>query len=374
MANEEKKRKRAERERRAETERLLLRALHSHQVETPDLRPPPHKIITPQMRRFQAYWLRSPADWASKKRRSHNLDRQRHDLIRHLFCNYRVPKFLFAVWSDEAAAGHRVSEDHIIEFPLWFIAAGQGQSLYKTQTKGILTKRETHMFLKAPDHFSVLQNIWWARTLCFSDDLGCAERTARSKLSKFDFLEAFWISVMGFFVHNPTSLHEMNDLIDYVVAARAENPGLSMKGRSLLSLRRRMEEWHRHLAKLKKHEGTRWEARDVPHPVWRITLGKGDSRLTYTVQEITDGRYLALEGRKMRHCVYAYQQRCVDGETSIWTMKKKNAAGVIHRSLTIEVDRLGAIIQARGFANRPPRPQEAAVSRRWAVANGFRWQ
>ncbi|KKL04485.1 hypothetical protein LCGC14_2615620, partial [marine sediment metagenome] len=43
------------------------------------------------------------------------------------------------------------------------------------------------------------------------------------------------------------------------------------------------------------------------------------------------------------------------------------------RHLTIEVDPVGkAVVQARGLANRLPKPQEKAILNKWATASGLR--
>ena len=46
---------------------------------------------------------------------------------------------------------------------------------------------------------------------------------------------------------------------------------------------------------------------------------------------------------------------------------------VFRRGVTMEVRRDGRIVQCRGFANRGPYANEAAMAQRWARAHGLTW-
>jgi hypothetical protein len=70
--------------------------------------------------------------------------------------------------------------------------------------------------------------------------------------------------------------------------------------------------------------------------------------------------------------VAAYADRCARRLTSIWSMRVETGAGR-RRVLTIEVDPVDrAVRQARGVANRRPRPAELDVVASWAVREGLR--
>lgn len=102
-----------------------------------------------------------------------------------------------------------------------------------------------------------------------------------------------------------------------------------------------------------------------PHPedkqqsvVWKFT-------------QITNGSGLAKEGSAMRHCVYSYKHRCVSGACSIRSLTSEDQAGKVARHLTVEVNQYGEIVQARGLANRPARPEERSVLKLWAQGRGL---
>ena len=332
-----------------------------------DAAQPAAALMTRPMFDYNGFYVRTPGTWAPLTR-SRRADRRQSDLIRHLFRLYPVPEFLEAAWTSVDERRFHTAGG-TVEFTDWYIAVAQGRSLFGTCTKGTLSRRETHVFLRAPDRFSIRRNIWWARALCFGGDLGIAERIARSKLHRHDFSDGFWISVMRFFVANPVHLHEMDDLLDYLAAARDENPAFTMKGRTLRSVRRAGEEWHRYMAKRRRYSSSSWPGRAVPRPRCSVAFGRDTGKVTFTVRQITTGRRLVEEGRAMRHCVALYERLCIEGRSSIWTMKKRDALDAVTRCLTIEVDRAGTIVQARGYANRPPHPRESAVLAKWAAVN-----
>jgi hypothetical protein len=58
---------------------------------------------------------------------------------------------------------------------------------------------------------------------------------------------------------------------------------------------------------------------------------------------------------------------------SIWSLTREFADGRSEAGVTIELRRDRAIIQCRGFANRPPNAEEIEVVKRWARQFGLRW-
>jgi hypothetical protein len=71
----------------------------------------------------------------------------------------------------------------------------------------------------------------------------------------------------------------------------------------------------------------------------------------------------------MRHCVASYAAKCIAGQASIWSLRRR-AGGNTGRLLTIELDRQNRAIQVRGFANRSACPEERKLLERWARARG----
>jgi hypothetical protein len=76
----------------------------------------------------------------------------------------------------------------------------------------------------------------------------------------------------------------------------------------------------------------------------------------------------------MHHCVASYKPLCMTGAVSIWSLACEFPLGKINRGVTLEVRKDGAIVQCRGFANRRPYGNEAAMVKRWALDYGMTWQ
>ena len=132
------------------------------------------------------YWVNDPSTWVNRLK-TKNIDKLRLDLIRYVFGVYRCPRFLENVWLPDTPDSVPKDKFRKIFIP-WYLAVAQGKSLYKECTKGILTKKETHSFLMAPNEFDIEQNIWWARTYCESNNnVGIASRVARSTLMIKDY-------------------------------------------------------------------------------------------------------------------------------------------------------------------------------------------
>ncbi len=88
------------------------------------------------------------------------------------------------------------------------------------------------------------------------------------------------------------------------------------------------------------------------------------------VVQLRTAAALVAEMRAMRHCVSTYAAKCIAGQSSIWSLRRR-AAGDTQRLLTIELDRQNRAIRIRGFANRTPRPEERELLERWAAARGI---
>lgn len=315
---------------------------------------------------YSEYWIKRPNTWVNRQK-TKNKDKLRLDLVRYTFGFYKCPTFLERVWLPEPHATHLTREKNSTtsKFIPWYLAVAQGKSLFKECTKGILSKKETHAFLIAPNEFTVDQNIWWARGYSESGGhIGTAGKIARSNLAVKDYKNEFWISVMRFFVRFPTNVAEMNDIMDFFVYTLRENENYSLKGRSLEAVRTSCEVWHRFLNKQKSIGGGTWEGCPIDDTSYAV--GKKENQTYWTMRQIKTGNDLLKEGQAMRHCVVAYKRECMEGKNFIWSLSSKDSAGNKKRNLTIQMDKHYNIIQYRGLANRAPRPNEEHILQRWA--------
>jgi hypothetical protein len=72
----------------------------------------------------------------------------------------------------------------------------------------------------------------------------------------------------------------------------------------------------------------------------------------------------------MRHCVVTYLDRCVRGESSIWSLTCERD-GRLFRCATVELSRDNEIVQCRGFANCMQSETVRAVIARWVRQHGL---
>src|SRR5262249_52970126 len=131
----------------------------------------------------------------------------------------------------------------------WYIIATQGGSLHKQAAHPYLSRQETHHFLAAPARLTTDRAFWYAIAPANGADASTAVRVAQTKLAEHSVGAPFWRDAARFFARQPTTLAEMNDLIDFIRVAKAEDDGFTLKGRALAALLRRMHEWHRALQK-----------------------------------------------------------------------------------------------------------------------------
>src|SRR5206468_8379399 len=114
-------------------------------------------------------------------------------------------------------------------------------------------------------------------------------------------------------------------------------PDYSMKGRTVASILRQVEDWHKELGLDTQQPSLSWRHSTLKD--FRLVEGSealGNMRV-WTITELLTSRALILEGQAMRHCVATYAKSCADRQTSIWSMLMESQKGR-HRVLTIEVD------------------------------------
>jgi hypothetical protein len=348
-------------------------------------RPPPdfRKAIEEAERGFAGVAVRDPWSWRPQMK-TRDAARLRLAAARHLFAVYPVPAMLERIWLDDTGldAGEVRLRRH------WYIVAAKGGSLYKVGAGEWLTRKEVHAFLNPPAALGFDEALWHAIASSYTADPARALRIARSKLARSPRRELkFWREVARFFCANPVPTETIDDLCDYLVACRRQEPGYRLEGRTLSSLTRRMREWHRDMAAIERIEAIRRRARGrgaglpqadatwpgSPLADWDWAPSSKDAKVRgerFVVRQLKQAEDLVMESRAMRHCVSSYAEKCIAGQASIWSLRLC-AKGRIDRLLTIEVNNQNRAVQVRGIANRLARPEERSILERWARARGI---
>jgi hypothetical protein len=329
---------------------------------------------------LRSYALRAPEDWRCRIK-SRLQERRFIDLVRFTFARYRVAPHLEQVWIDDVdddfadcvtlprrAAGRRPGAPDLRR---WYLVAAQGDSLYRQETHPYLSRQETHHFLTAPPDIGTAKHaLWYAVARAHADDADTACKVSRCKVANYSIASTYWKEVARFFARNPSSIPKMDDLVDFLLAAKQEDPAFSLKGRTMVTLERRMEDWHRALRLHQTIGGGAWSGSSLPDVDYEV--GDDHKHAIWRIRQIKTGNELFREGERMHHCVAGYKWACMEGDISIWSMTVEFPIGKVNRGVTMEV-RGGRIVQCRGFANRLPYANEASIAKRWARQHALTW-
>jgi hypothetical protein len=308
-------------------------------------------------------WVRSLQRWSP---RGHSLHRQLISLVDHLLVRYRIPAFIMRAFF-ELEEAHQV-----LNTALLLARLGRGESVSRCIAQDTilapLTRRMGHIFLHSPAGMSVQSALLRAQVLGHGGDEALACAVIGASITEKHGSRRFWDEVIHWFCRQlDLDLVQVGPLVDYIEHRRCDDRGFKLKGRTVRSLTRGMEKWHRELD-IEHLPLTNFNPSGLSEATWHIKNGGelcatgGD---TWTVMEILSSRGLATEGRAMGHCIASYASMVASGDCSIWSLRCNEV-----RRLTVEVSRQKrAVVQARGRFNRMPKPLEMAMLRRWARKN-----
>lgn len=382
-------RKQQEAERQAQAAETMRRAARSMALAPAG--PTIWSVLGDIAAKFPDLVVRKPGDF-NRSIKSKDEANLRLTAARYLYGRYPVPYHLERVWTIVKRQPHertqrigrmaalleqrtsQVSQQEIDHRRYVHALAASGGSVYKLATKDYLTRKETHKFLTCPFRIDFQEAVFYALATSWSNDLGVIRRIYQSKLAQRSYRAPIWRDCVRFFCVNPVSIRELNDFVDYISHMIADTRGeYTLKGRTLATLTRDMQQWHRDLARVKRLGDHSWDGFPLPDSEIEITATSGN-KARWKFSQILKSKDLAEEGNKMHHCVYSYQHRCISGRTSIWSLKtnRGNANGGYERALTIEVDNMTEqVVQIRGYANRSPHIDELQAVKRWASESGL---
>ena len=303
-------------------------------------------------------------------------------LAQHLIGKYTVPVFLAASWyatGDAYAAKKRE----------WFVAHARGASFRSLDLPIEMTRKMEHIFLTSRDHLPIEHAMRRAELLA----LGASDELVRAVLATRSATDlrngAFWRTVWTFLIANASAMDlvQVGPMIDCVQAIRhgrvavetpdgivlrdPPQPSFSMKGRTVQSMLRLMQDWHRSLGLA--NGGLTWAPSLLqPMMIEEPSQDPLAPPSVWQLMELTNGAQLRTEGTALHHCVASYADRCWRGASRIWSLRVRRGEKVRH-VLTIEVDmKRRAVIQARGWGNRGPSGKPLRLLQNWAVRERVR--
>lgn len=329
--------------------------------------------------RFRWAHIRTVADWPGT---SASWRPVVCSLAQHLVCRYSVPAFLASSWcgTDDTYAEKKRE---------WFIAHARGATFRSLDLPIVMTRKMEHVFLTSGDHLAIEHAMRRAELLA----LGASEEMVRAVLATRSATDlrngAFWRTVWMFLIGHAHAidLAQVGPMIDFIQTIRhervaVETPGgivmrdppqplFSIKGRTVLSMLRLMQQWHRRLGIA--NGGLTWapsrlrpmqleepsQEPSVPPAVWQLI-------------ELTNGAQLRTEGAALRHCVASYADRCWRGTSRIWSLRVRRGEHLRH-VLTIEVDLpRRAVVQARGWRNSTASGKPLRLLEEWTMRERLR--
>lgn len=321
-------------------------------------------------------WARPVEEWSPT---THNPQRQFSSLARHLWARYQVPLFMDNTWLQG-----NVTEQG------WFKHIGAGKNIRTADHLPIsLTKRMAHCFLTAPEAYTPKEAFRWAQVHSLGGGRRLSDALLGTRLVREFGDDGFWLGVIRFFIRNPMlDPAQIGPIIDYIWNQKYENrlafvdagvaeelgpeqPNFSMRGRTVDSLLKAVEAWHRRLGKEIKGGNLQW----TESGVGEFTSVEGDrdshNMRVWRIRELLSSRELIAEGRQMRHCVASYASSCQRGVCSIWGLSVETETG-IEKLITIELNNQSKEIrQIRGRLNRLATEKEKEIVRRWAAKAGL---
>lgn len=232
-----------------------------------------------------------------------------------------------------------------------------------------LSRRMLHLLVNPPRPMPLVAVARRAQVLGYGGTEALARCLKGTHLAEFRCHEEHWATVIHWLCRqSDLHLRDVGPFIDLFAARLAAGAPVSIKGRTVTSMRRLVREWHCELAQIREFEHMDFRPAGLTGGAWTVKRQVNGAIVPFerwSMQEILTARDLVVEGRAMRHCVASYRDLVISGRASIWSLTCND-----QRRLTLEVDnRRQAIVQVRGRANRMPRGGEGKFIRAWARRN-----
>lgn len=319
-----------------------------------------------------AEWNGSPASWRPAI----------SSLAHHLTCSYRVPTFMSSVWYACGSTGDRKRA--------WVIAHARGASFRSLDLPFTMTRKMERLFLASQDHLALETALRRAELLALGVPANFIKEILSSRHGTDLRNGEFWRTVWLFMLSHAGEIEptQIGPMIDYIQSVRHDQisietqdgvlrtappqPTFSIKGRTVPSMLRLMQQWHRSLGGVAGAATFSW-ARSPFRP-WLIEEPKLDEAALprrWHMVELTSSTQLREEGIALQHCVGSYAHLCYRGTSSIWSLRMWRGEK-IRPVLTVEVDpKKRAVVQARARANRSPSGKPRRLLLEWASREGL---
>lgn len=238
-----------------------------------------------------------------------------------------------------------------------------------------LSKAEAHLLSQLPPlgecYGPKLPNaVWKVKLLAAGADPGLMNLFNRYAGGLVEQMP-FWETVVHFFAKYREEVNPHGYLTGYVfnfiAHKRQEDPGFSMKGRTWSTLSRQANDWENEVRRNRMTSQSSLFWKGASYKPWVSDAGDGAE---YVILQLKSGSDLDMEGKAMGHCVGSYAGRCQKGSCSIWSLRRIEN-GEAQSLVTIEVNSLRQVVQAKARFNALPPEEHHALIRQWADREGL---
>jgi len=275
----------------------------------------------------------------------------------------------------------------ILANPGWYnlpllLHLGSGQNIRKLAPYNKLTKKMAHLFINLKlSNNKECRYVWSFLSALSPNDLLCKvlyeycfdNRWPRDKSEHLEQIKPLVLKLNEWFPSKEMDQEEdIRDILSYYTHCQQEGLEFSVKGRTLVSMLRTVNEWHEsnYRSQYTYLQKTTWEGANY------APLAETIDTTDYQIVQLTTTLNLVQEGAYMRHCVATYAATCISGHKSIWSLRKKNSSGSWKSLVTIEISKTRKIVQAKARCNAVPKQQYIQLIRAWARREGLvclRW-
>jgi len=284
------------------------------------------------------------------------------DLISDIFSNYYISYFFTINFLTDKLNNHEKE---------WLIDLLEGKNLvYSNNLPFKLTKKQVHFFNSNSDNykFTVTQGLIYSAIFLNTGDIDYAIKATPyiRDLRHCD----FWIETMSY-LHKMKSHSKNNHEVDIGNLMDYINNEVILLGRKIdfknLKWEKIIEdsaEWHHQLNLSESIKSIK--LLELPNSKignFKLKL----NNINYSITQLKTNKELIIEGSYLRHCVASYCDKCINGNTFIFSLRKRNKKS-IERLVTLEVNN-DEIIQARGYSNRDCNDIENEIIKKWAEEN-----
>ena len=385
----------AQRRIRQENQRLkeekIAKVLRSDKAHRPERPRGPMDMLTKSPYSEAVSWattnaIRAPGDWRPVGK---SVDALFFSYISHVLVKYPIPKHLYQclAWKSNSS------------FPRdFFQRAAQGESVFKvlkeTFPLPITRKWANFLITETHDEEHPVKAIRLAQVLAHGGNYRLYRNLPIAKVplnqlnarpgyaNTHDFRsveeEKFTDDVIDWLCRQTNTVamfdyNQVEPILDFFNHSRFENKDYSVAGRTLASVMKAMDDWHKFLGKGKGDNST---FPSCGIPVWtrevEYTKDGRDVKGTWKIEEILSDKRLREEGRDMRHCVASYAGSIKSGRCCIFSVAFQESTGEWKKHATMRLDpKTKTILEARSFANAKLHANTAATARRWANENGI---